>query len=392
MGECRAILQRRLSVPQACLRSAHLKLTVSLILSWRKRLKSVSLIDPSQDPRWDDFVRSHPYGLICHLSGWKEVLERAFSHIKGRFLVLLDPADGEIRAGLPVYLVSSLLTGIRLVSIPFATLCDPLASSRTDMELLLGAASKLAADVKAPRIEIRTLASAHLMGNSGYRKVDFYKHHFLTLDEPAERLLKRFHYKSVRSTLNRCQRNGLELTTDCSYEALQRFFNFHVSVRKRLGLPPQPFRLFENLWREFAPEGMLRILWASHRGEPIASIIVFRFKDRVSWEYVGERQEFRYQNPTHFLVWEAIKQACAEGYKIFDFGRTSTSNLGLMDFKRRWGTTVTDLPQYWLPANGTHFPDNAEKSLQYRFLKTLIRKIPEPFLSRLGELCYRHMG
>jgi hypothetical protein len=29
------------------------------------------LIDPARDPRWDRFVKKHPFGWITHLSGWK---------------------------------------------------------------------------------------------------------------------------------------------------------------------------------------------------------------------------------------------------------------------------------------------------------------------------------
>ena len=85
-------------------------------------------IDPQSDPRWDQFVESHPLGLICHLSGWKQVLEESFPQMKGRYLAILSD-DNSIRAALPVFEIRSILTGNRLVSIPFATNCDPLISS-----------------------------------------------------------------------------------------------------------------------------------------------------------------------------------------------------------------------------------------------------------------------
>ena len=49
-------------------------------------------------------------------------------------------------------------------------------------------------------------------------------------------------------------------------------------------------------------------------------------------------------NTNYFGVWEAIKLAHSEGYKIFDFGRTGINNDGLMSFKSRWGAKVVDLP------------------------------------------------
>jgi len=121
-------------------------------------------------------------------------------------------------------------------------------------------------------------------------------------------------------------------------------------------------------------------------------MVLFKFKDRVFWEFIGEHHEFRHLHPTHFLLWQAIKQSCEEGYRIFDFGRTAPNNLGLMDFKRRWGTVMADLPQFWFPRNSSHSFDNTEKTVKHRLARTLVRKLPPRFLPLLGELCYRHMG
>jgi hypothetical protein len=86
------------------------------------------LINPLEEPRWDAFVANHPYGWVCHLSRWGSLIERCFKHIRAHFLADFDER-GEIVGGLPIYEVRSHLTGNRLVSIPYATLCDPLVDS-----------------------------------------------------------------------------------------------------------------------------------------------------------------------------------------------------------------------------------------------------------------------
>ena len=355
-------------------------------------MSSVAFIDPAEDRRWDAFVESHPHGLICHLSGWKQVLELSFPHIKGYFPVIFDAVTGGIRAGLPVYLVNSRITGKRLVSIPFATLCDPLSTRKDDLEKLLGAIKSLSTRVSASNIELRTLASANLFENSGFKGEYFFKNHFLPLDEPAEHLIKRFDRKSIRPRLKRCERIGLELNIESNRKALQIFYRLYAFTRKRLGLPPPPFRYFEQLWRVFGPSGRLRILGATYHGKPLASMMLFRFKERVSWEAIGEHPEYRRLNPTHYLLWQAILLAHAEGYKVFDFGRTSPNNIGLMEFKKRWGTTVNDLPQFWYPSTSVTVQQKTENSLIYRAARDLVRKFPGSLLRLLGELCYRHMG
>ena len=357
-------------------------------------MSSIVFIDPERDNQWDEFVESHPDGLICQLSGWKQVLERSFSHIKGYFPVLLDDATGAIRAGLPLYLVRSPFMGNRLVSIPFATLCAPLATSSEEMWELLSVSIRLSERCSAHRLEVRTIASTNLVEDPRYERVDFFKHHSLSLDEPAERLFRRFHRTCVRRVLRRCEENGLELYTGCNHEDLQCFFNSYIGARKRLGLPPQPFRLFENLWRVFSPSGQFRLFQALYHGKVIASLVVFQFKERASAEYIAVDQEFAHLHPTHFLYWQAIKHACERGCKIFDFGRTSPNNEGLMTFKQRWGTQVHELPQFWYPStgNGRDFFADAEQSLQRRLIRYLSRKSPKSLLPYLGELCYRHMG
>ncbi len=352
----------------------------------------VSYIDPDSDPRWDAFVEAHPLGQIYHLSGWKRALESSFAHIRGFFPVIEDCATGRIRAGLPLYCVNSLLTGKRLVSIPFATLCDPLVSTSEDLQSLLDAASVLARDLRAGWIHIKTFASAHLPSDHDFVAGPSYRHHYLLLDEPPTKLLRRFHASSVRYTLRRCEKLGLTVENGDSRQDLMAFYGAYVATRRRLGLPPQPLRFFEQLWREFEPAGRLRILGARHQGRALGFILLLQFKGRVSWECIGEDPGFRTLNPTYFLVWQAIQQSYDEGGKIFDFGRTSPQNHGLMDFKRRWGTLMCELPEFLLLLKGSAPKERSEASTAYRLVRAVTPRLPKKAVVLLGELCYRHMG
>src|ERR1700691_3462068 len=98
-------------------------------------MSTIHWISPDEYGEWDAFVTRHPLGLVYHLSSWQKVLDSAFEHIRGQFLVLRDER-GEIQAGLPIYTVKSWLLKDRTVSVPFATMCDPLISSKQDFDLL----------------------------------------------------------------------------------------------------------------------------------------------------------------------------------------------------------------------------------------------------------------
>ena len=153
----------------------------------------ITTVDPIEDLRWDKFVKAHPFGWITHLSGWKSVLEKSFSHMKGYYFVLLDESKNKIQAALPIFEVRSWITGRRLVSIPYATLCDPLVSTADEMGLLLKMVQKLSEKLKCSHVEVRTMFSSDLIENNDFGKTDFFKYHYLMVKDHPDKLKKGFH-------------------------------------------------------------------------------------------------------------------------------------------------------------------------------------------------------
>ena len=122
-------------------------------------MKKAMWIRPETVSLWEDFVRQHPLGWVCHLPAWRTCLERSFPHIQGHFLAVFDEQTAAITAGLPVYAVKSPLTGRRLVSTPFSSLSDPLLSEPQDMDLLFPEITAYQQRLRASRTEIHAMAS-----------------------------------------------------------------------------------------------------------------------------------------------------------------------------------------------------------------------------------------
>jgi len=203
---------------------------------------------------------------------------------------------------------------------------------------------------------------------------------------------RKFHRSCVRQRISRAIDSKLILKTGEKESDLDTFYRLHIKTRKRLSLPPQPYAFFKSIWKTFSPTQKLTLLIAEKDGKALASLILFKFRDRVSAEFAASDETFRDLSPNHFLFWEAIKNAYEGGYRIFDFGRTSPDNKSLMDFKRHWGTTVIDLPQYYYPKHSAENLSNEEESLSYRLVKKLCEKAPDYALKQIGNLCYRHLG
>jgi len=353
--------------------------------------RSASFIDPASDPRWDRFVEAHPNGLICHLSGWKQVLEASFPHMKGYYPVLLDASGGQIVAGLPVFQVRSWLTGNRLVSIPFATLCDPLVTTKDEMAQLLRTALDLYRRSSSSYVEVRTLKASSLVEGCGLSKVSFFKNHCLNLAPGADEVFKSFHKNSIKAMIARAVKSGVSLRIGDNEHDLKEFYRLHSLTRKRLGLPCHPYRFLQLLWRQFHPAGKLSLLLAKKDRAHVAGIILLKFKGRVAFEFGASDDAHFNIGANQFLLWKAIEQAIEEGYKLFDFGRTSPSNDGLMTFKKRWGTEVRDIPHFYFPLDKTQTPQN-EGSLGYRMMHKLCEITPRNMQKVIGEFCYRHLG
>jgi len=355
-------------------------------------MSTVKIIDPITDPRWDKFVESHPFGLVCHLSGWKRILEQSFNHMKGYYFVLFDEND-KIKAGLPIYEVKSWLTGKRLVSIPFATLCDPLISTSEEMTVLLKEVMEFSRDRNISYLEIRTLFSPSLVKKNGrlYKTSD-YRHHYLPLDATPDLLMQSFHRTCVRKNIRKASKSSLKIKVAVDMSDVDNFYRLYSKTRKHLALPPHPYRFIQTIWNEFSVDKRVIVLLAEKEGQPIASMLLYKFRDRVSAEYLGWDRMFADVRPSSYIYWEAIKLAHSEGYKIFDFGRTSKLNKSLMDFKIRWGTKVIELPQFFYPEKVAEEMSEHEKTISYRIMRKICSSVPEAAFQAVGKMCYRHLG
>jgi hypothetical protein len=343
-------------------------------------------------PRWDAFVKKHPYGWICHLSAWKDVLEKSFPHIKGHVIAVCDDATHTIVAGLPMYTVTSWLTGKRLVSTPFATLFDPLITTSEDMQALFPGIIDLYNRENANHVEIRATFAKHLISTARCSVSTAYKHHYLLLNRPPEELKKTFHLTAVQQPIAQAGRSALTVRTASCEADVFHFYRLFFKTRRRLGLPPMPYTFFKTLWDVFGGSGHLTLLIALYGNTPVAAVILFKFGRTVCLEFAADDVRYRQFKPNHFLYWESIKSAYAEGFNIFSLGRTAPVNSGLMNFKQRWGTRVDDLMECYYPQSASDRSKARKDSWQYAVVRHVSTAAPDFLFKIIGNFCYRHMG
>src|SRR5579883_124996 len=112
-------------------------------------------INPLTDARWAHFVGSHPDGAIFHTREWLEALRRTYRYEPAAYAI---EDGGRLLSGIPVCRVESLITGSRLVSLPFSDHCQPLIGYPEHFSELIAA---IATDARRERLkyfEIRPLS------------------------------------------------------------------------------------------------------------------------------------------------------------------------------------------------------------------------------------------
>ena len=347
-------------------------------------------IDPVNDERWDRFVTGHPFGWIPHLSCWQRILEQSFPYMKGYYPALIQ-RDGEIRAALPLFEVRSWLTGTRLVSIPWATLSDPLVGCNEEYRLLRQNALEMLESLEAGHLEVRSLHSLSMVEGGIPAEGPVFKYHYLPLDRDPDELRHSFHRSCIQQRINRAYASGLRVRTGDSTEDLDILYSMHLKNRKHKCLPPQPYLFFRNMWEILSAEKLATLLIAEFRGRPVASLLLFKFNGRMSAEVAQIDEEYRNMSPNILLFWEAIKLGVQENFKVFDFGRTSPEHRSLQEFKSRWGTNIADLRCLYYPAKKGLGLVNG-RSKRYKLLQFVCKHTPRFVQPFIGEFCYRHSG
>lgn len=340
------------------------------------------VLEPVSEFKCDASQETAPF-WVTHTKGWAKVLERSFPHLKGYVFSERNTVESQ-RSFLPIYRVQSpLKKNASWISIPYATISDPVLKGKKESEPLLSAL----ADHPSTRncsIEIRTCHK--LPAVSPFTSSCGYINHQLYLDKDEKEIFKSFHRTAVQVHIKKSLQSGISLRVASSIADVNTFYRIYISMRRELGLPPQPLRFFRNMWEELTPDRNLELLLAEKDGKVIAGMWVLKNNWLYSFEYLARAGVADKTNSTHFLYWHGIKSALESKIPVVSFARTWAKNKGLNQFKSRWGTV--GVPYYDLK-----FPALPESHREDKFLYSAIKKyssiLPIPLFRLLGEIIYR---
>jgi FemAB-related protein (PEP-CTERM system-associated) len=343
-------------------------------------VRRLEAADAATAGRWDAFVQACPEATFFHRAGWQRIMLRVFRH-PAHFLYAED--DGGLRGVLPLAQVKSRLFGNALVSLPFAvyggaaTDGDPAVLAALEAE-----AERLALHLGVEHLELRNLRPRHTDWPRQDLYVTFRKE--ILPDEAANlAAIPRKQRAMVRKGIERGLTGAVDDTAD-------RFFPLYADNVHRHGTPALGRRYFDALLAEFGRD--CRILTVCDAaGRPVSSVLSFYFRDEVLPYYAGDVDRARALAANDFKYWELLRRSCAEGLRIFDFGR-SKRDTGSFAFKKNWGCAPEPLHYEYRLYRRAGIPQNNPANAKYRLLIAAWRRLPVWLANRLGPPIVRNLG
>jgi len=338
-------------------------------------------IDPICDARWGKLSATHPRATIFHQPGWLQALLRTYSYEP---FVLTSAAVGEpVRDGVVVCLVSSWVTGRRLVSLPFTDHCEPLLDGVDISDFL----SRLRAECDHQNfryLELRPVA-ALCSDQDQFGCSESYWLHILDLSASSETIFARLHKDCVQRKIRRAEREKIVCDTGNSEQHVNDFFRLLVMTRRRQGLPPQPKSWFKNLVLSLGDKVKIRV--ARKNETAIAAMLSLEHRSSVIYKYGCSDERFHHLGGMAFLFWNLIEVAKSSGLSTLDLGRSDLHNQGLITFKDRLGAAKQPLTYYSYSA-----AEKRQMRRQAQPLGRFVAMVPDSALTAVGRLLYRHLG
>jgi lipid II:glycine glycyltransferase (peptidoglycan interpeptide bridge formation enzyme) len=342
-------------------------------------LAELEFVDPVACKGWDEIVLSMSHYTFFHTSHWAKTLHHAY-HYTPHYLIGRE--NGEVSFVIPLMLVSSRLTGRRMVSLPFTDFCPPLGNlSVNDIDRVLA------------RIDGFRVKSVEWRGGQEYfGDHPFsirYLQHLLPLTPDTDSLYNFFRSNTKRNIKKALSQN-LEIVFDNSDKALSDFYSLNCLTRRKHGLPPQPLYFFEAIHHFILAKDLGSIVAARHDNITVASAIYFHFGNRAIYKYGASDMSYQHLRANNLVMWEAIKHYAKEGYALFDFGKTEVLNEGLRDFKLGWGTEEKEIYYYKYDFRLKKFV--TEENKEQGWYNVLFRNLPMPVLKLSGKFLYPHVA
>lgn len=340
------------------------------------------VLDPLERPGWDSLVAAHSQATIFHGTGWARVLRQTYGHTPV-YLCRFD--GGQLTELLPLMEVSSPWSGRRGVSLPFTDFCPALTAEGGDGRALYPAAMDLGRQRRWKYLECRSRSEGWTGASPS---LSFYGHS-IDLTAGVEALFKQLD-SAIQRGVRKAETAGLQVDFSGDRESIKTFYTLHCATRRRHGLPPQPFRFFENIQRCILDAGQGFVATARLKDQPLAAAVFFCHGRRVLYKFGASDHDFQQMRPNNLMMWAAIRHSVERGFSTLHLGRTSLANEGLRRFKLGFGASEETVQYCRYDFASGRFVTDADRTEGW--FNQVFARLPLPLLRLAGRMLYPHLS
>lgn len=339
------------------------------------------IVDPLRRPDWDAMVAGQPRATIFHGAGWARVLNETYGHVP----MYVCRFDGARLAGLlPLMEVASRWTGRRGVSLPFTDGCAPLCGEDGDARSLYSEAMECGRQRRWKYLECRSYESAW---EGAMPSLEFYGH-AIDLGVGVGGLFANLDGASRRA-VRKAEAGGVKMEFSTDEEAIRTFYGLHCGTRRRHGLPPPPFRFFENIQRHILGLGLGFVAIARIGNKPAAAGVFFYHGGEAIYKFGASDFGFQQYRPNNLMMWGAMRRCAEDGLSTLNLGRTSLSNDGLRRFKLGLGAAETKMRYAKYDFKSNEFVVDVDRAKGW--FNSVFSHLPLPLLRLAGAALYPHL-
>jgi serine/alanine adding enzyme len=147
---------------------------------------------------------------------------------------------------------------------------------------------------------------------------------------------------SRRKGIRRAERDGLTVRRVSSSDDIDRCYGLFTVTYRRAGLPLFDVSLFRAAARVLGDR--VRFYLAQKDEEGLAArAMLLTGHSMYDW-FAGSTQDGERSKANELIVWQALREACDLGLRVFDFGEAGNPEhpYGPREFKRRFGGRSVD--------------------------------------------------
>jgi CelD/BcsL family acetyltransferase involved in cellulose biosynthesis len=343
----------------------------------------ISLINPSENKEWLQFISQQQKATIFHHPAWLSVLHEQYGF--NVFTLCAVDEKGTINAGIPFCEVRGITGEKRWVSLPFSDMCPPLSEDEIALNEVLGycVGRKEAGQIQS--VEIRYSLPEH----EKFQKQTDAVIHNTKLTVALDELFDSFSKSQVQRGITKAQKQGLSVVISNDQSAVNEFYKLHLQTRRRLGVPIQPRRFFRIFFEQVIKSRLGFIVLVYTDSRCIAAGVFCGFGKVFTYKYGASDENYLRLRPNHLMFWTAMQEAVKRGYTLFDFGRTDADNQGLRKFKSGWG--AVEVPLYY-----SYYPTAPHgkilATIKSALVAPVIKHSPQFVCRVTGELFYKYFA